>query len=538
MQKQRLICALVASLALSIPAPGLASLSAPIVETTSGRIAGTADGAILSWKGIPFAAPPVKELRWRAPQDPASWTGVRQATQFGASCPQTLVTPTQLSPLGKTDEDCLYLNIWAPEGAPDAKRKLPVMVWLHGGGFIAGAGSERQFDGSALARHGVILVTLNYRLGRLGFFAHPALSKEQSGAPRGNYGLLDQIAALRWVQRNIAAFGGDPGNITLFGESAGGFSTLALMGSPLARGLFHKAIVESGAVRMNARDIARDTPSAPSAESMGRTWAESLGIHGDDAASLKALRALPVERVAPAAPAMAEIMAIMQTSGPMVDGQVLPATLAEIFAARRQAHIPMIVGSNSLEGDVWSFADGGYATIPIMPKTAAQILAHVPADKRTAIHAHYAAAANGNATRADGMMRSDAFLGAMTFKVAREVSQAAPVWLYRFDARPAQTRKTVPGARHGTEIFYVFRTLDRFPFKGDLADEADRNLSARMLQYWTSFARDGTRRTGGPTDWPRFDPARPAQLAFDTGRTRLEPVTHGDILNALAALAF
>ncbi len=533
MKRQRLVCGLVASLALSIPAPGMASPSAPIVATASGRVAGTAEGAILSWKGIPFAAPPVKELRWRAPQEPASWTGVRQATRFGASCPQTLVTPTQLSPLEKTDEDCLSLNIWAPEGAPDAKRKLPVMVWIHGGGFIAGAGSERQFDGSALARHGVILVTLNYRLGRLGFFAHPALSKEQSGAARGNYGLLDQIAALRWVQRNIAAFGGDPGNVTLFGESAGGFSTLALMGSPMARGLFHKAIVESGAVMMNARDIARDAPSAPSAESLGRTWAESLGIRGDDAAALKALRALPVERVAPAAPSMPEIMAIMQTGGPMVDGQVLPATLAEIFATGRQAHLPMIVGSNSLEGDVWSFSDGGYATIPILPKTAEQILEHMPEDKRPSIHAHYAGAASGNAARADGMLRSDAFLGAMTFKVAVEASRAAPVWLYKFDARPAQTRKTTPDAPHGTEIFYVFGTLARFPFKADLADDADRNLSAQMLQYWTGFARNGTPRANGLAAWPPFEATRPAQLTFDTGETRLEPITHGDILNAL-----
>ena len=226
------------------------------VRTTSGVVAGAVANGVVSWKGIPYAAPPVGDLRWRAPQPVAPWTGVRAATEYAHDCMQ-LPFPSDAAPLGTPPaEDCLYVNVWAPE--KPASAKLPVMFWIHGGGFVNGGSSPSVYDGSAFARRGVVFVSLNHRLGRFGFFAHPALTKESPNDPLGNYGYLDQIAALRWVRDNIAAFGGDPGNVTIFGESAGGGSVNTLLVSPLARGLFHKAIVQSGGGRAGGLMQPRD----------------------------------------------------------------------------------------------------------------------------------------------------------------------------------------------------------------------------------------------------------------------------------------
>ena len=263
-------------------------------------MAGAAADGVVSWKGVPFAAPPVGDLRWRAPRPAPAWDGVRQASAYANDCMQQPF-PSDAAPLGTPPaEDCLYLNVWAPE--KPAAAKLPVMVWIHGGGFVNGGSSPAVYDGSHFARRGVVFVSFNYRLGRFGFFAHPALTQEAAGGPLGNYGYLDQIAALRWVQKNVAAFGGDPGNVTLFGESAGGGSVNTLMISPLAKGLFHKAIVQSGGGRaggvMAMRHARQPGPDgSPSGEANGLAFAKLAGVTGEDAAALAALRKLPAADV-------------------------------------------------------------------------------------------------------------------------------------------------------------------------------------------------------------------------------------------------
>src|SRR6516225_7634296 len=246
------------------------------VTIESGKLRGSSTDGVVSFKGIPFAAPPVGQLRWRAPQPVAPWSGVREATSFQSDCMQ-VPFPSDAAPLGtKPAEDCLYLNVWKPDAA--TTDKLPVMVWIYGGGFVNGGSSPAVYDGSQFAKKGVVFVSFNYRLGRFGFFAHPALTRENADGLLGNYGFLDQIAALQWVQKNILAFGGDPGNVTIFGESAGGFSVHMLMGSPLAQGLFHKAIIESGGGRANLggpRFLSTSLPGGPaSAESYGIAFAK------------------------------------------------------------------------------------------------------------------------------------------------------------------------------------------------------------------------------------------------------------------------
>jgi para-nitrobenzyl esterase len=254
------------------------------VKIETGRLKGVARDGVVGFKGIPFAAAPVGDLRWRAPTPAKAWTGVRPAAEYGADCAQKPF-PGDAAPLGVTPaEDCLYANVWVPEGS--AGKKLPVMVWFYGGGFVNGGSSPAVYDGSQFAKRGVVFVSFNYRLGRFGFFAHPALTKENPKGPLGNYAFLDQIAALEWVKRNIKAFGGDAGNVTIFGESAGGGSVLTMMTSPMAKGLFHKAIIESGGGRtmlMGPRYLDRASPAGtPSGESVGMKFAKSVGIEGED----------------------------------------------------------------------------------------------------------------------------------------------------------------------------------------------------------------------------------------------------------------
>ena len=282
-----------------------------VVRVESGELQGVVDDGVVSYKGVPFAAPPVGDLRWRPPQPAAPWKGVRQAAEFGADCMQGRFGPPPApgAPAARVpSEDCLFLNVWRPASAAPAA-KLPVMVWIYGGGFMGGSGSSPNTSGTQFAKQGVILVAANYRVGRFGFFAFPALSRERPDETKGNYAYMDQIAALQWVKRNIAAFGGDPNNVTIFGFSAGGVSVHSLMASPMARGLFHKAIVESGGSRdsvLTARPMRVDgvDPNYPvSAETIGINFARSMGIEGTDQAALAKLRALSAEEVLRGAPA-------------------------------------------------------------------------------------------------------------------------------------------------------------------------------------------------------------------------------------------
>jgi para-nitrobenzyl esterase len=337
------VLGLVLGLALTLSAlPGWSAQNDPtLVTIASGTVRGTADGEVIAFKGIPFAQPPVDALRWRAPQPVTPWDGVLDASAFGPACMQTAELPKS--------EDCLTLNVWRPAAAA-ADARLPVMVWIYGGALAHG--NTAQYPADALAAQGIVVVSMNYRMGRLGFFAHPALAAEAPNEPRGNYGYLDQLAALQWVQRNIPAFGGDPEKVTIFGESAGGGSVMAHMVSPLSRGLFRGAILQSPGVPTARTDVIPLTALA-AAEQRAIAYARAVGINRDGAEALAALRALPAEALVEGASAI-EVLAGMSSGYPMVgvsgailDGVFLPETPEAAFAAGRQAMVPVIVGANS-----------------------------------------------------------------------------------------------------------------------------------------------------------------------------------------------
>jgi para-nitrobenzyl esterase len=467
------------------------------VETATGLVKGStvADGRIRVFKGIPFAAPPVGELRWQAPRPAAPWQGSRDATEWGSRCLQGNIFPdisfTNLS------EDCLNLNIWTP--ARTADERLPVMVWIHGGGFQAGSGAEPRHDGEAFARKGVVLVSINYRLGVFGFLSHPELTKESGRNASGNYGLLDQIAALRWVQANIAAFGGDPRNVTIFGESAGSFAVSALMASPLAKGLFHKAIGESGAFFSPPGGTLALSPVSAT-EQAGAKFATGLG-----AESLAALRALPGDAVLKAA------LKTQPWFAPNLDGYVLPDTVAAVFAAGKQARVPLLAGWNADE------IRAGIVLRPVKPtpETFAAENRKRFGDSADAILKAYPAATAEEALESSAALASDLFIGYGTWKWIEVHSKTgnSPVYRYSFDRKipvaadakmngmPVTSRDI--GARHAGEIEYVFGALDSI--KGVTWEASDRRLSDAMTTYWSNFARTGDPNGAGLPKWPRYD---------------------------------
>jgi para-nitrobenzyl esterase len=335
------------------------SQTPPQVRVETGDLQGVVADGVASFKGIPYAAPPVGDLRWRPPQPAAPWTGVREAVDFGADCMQGRFGPPPAATPGAPpprvpSEDCLFLNVWRPASATSGA-KLPVMVWIHGGGFTGGSGASPNTSGVEFAKQGVVLVSFNYRLGRFGFFAFPALGRERPGETKGNYAYMDQIAALKWVQRNIAAFGGDPTNVTISGFSAGGVSVHSLLASPVARGLFQKAIVESGGSRdsvLTARPMREDgvDPDYPvSAETIGITFARSMGIGGTDEAALAKLRALSAEEVLRGAPAQPGVSVPSYETTPVLDGKLVTETAETAYKARHEPRVPLLVGSNSAD---------------------------------------------------------------------------------------------------------------------------------------------------------------------------------------------
>jgi para-nitrobenzyl esterase len=455
-----------------------AASAAPTVAIDSGTLSGTAAAGVDVYKGIPYAAPPVGPLRWRPPAPPAAWTGTRDATSFGAICPQPK-RPDAVVAAGAgltQSEDCLTLNVWTPEGAHHA----PVMVWIHGGAHRFGSGAGPIYDGTRFAKDGVVLVTLNYRLGLLGFFAHPALTKEAgANAPLGNYGLMDQQAALKWVQRNIAAFGGDPANVTVFGESAGGVDVLYHLTAPSSRGLFAKAIVESGG-------------GWGKGDSLADKEKEGADFAGADATADQ-LRALPAEKTLSMPPALG--------FGPFVDGRFVVEAPQHGFAQGHQAPVPLVIGSNSFEASLMqSFA--------IPPE---RFLSRVTPAMR-AIYAKAGDAADDQAL-AEAVF-TDSIMGGPAHWIAGKASAAAPAFLYHFSYVATMQRGRVAGARHGSEIPFVFATGDalaaRFGITVSPEDIAMENL---MHSCWVGFARTGTPRCDGAR-WPAYTPAGDALLEF------------------------
>jgi para-nitrobenzyl esterase len=482
------------------------------VKIETGRMKGVVREGVAAFKGIPFAAAPVGDLRWRAPAPVKAWTGVRSAAEYGPDCAQKPF-PGDAAPLGVTPaEDCLYANVWAPEGS--AGKKLAVMVWIYGGGFVNGGSSPAVYDGSQFAKRGVVMVSFNYRVGRFGFFAHPALTKENPAGPLGNYAFLDQIAALEWVRRNISAFGGDAGNVTIFGESAGGGSVLTLMTSPMAKGLFHKAIVESGGGRtllMGPRYLNRTSPTGtPSAESVGMAFAKSVGIEGEDAAALAALRKLPADSVV-AGLNMAS-MGTPTYAGPMIDGKVVLESPGEAYAAGRGAKVPVMVGANS--------ADIGFP----QGRTLDEVFAPFGADKDKA-KAAYDPTGTGKFFDVASSLAADQMMVEPARFVARTLAatgQAA--YEFRFSYVAESMRKQWPGAPHATEIPFVFDTVAA-RYGKDLTD-ADRATAQAANAYWVNFAKTGNPSGKALPEWPAYSPKTDMLMDF----SQAGPVAKADPL--------
>ena len=490
--------------------PALAALAPSVVKVDGGTVRGAVARQVLSFKGVPFAAPPVGALRWRAPQPAIPWSGIRAADQYGHDCMQKPF-PSDAAPLGtEPSEDCLVLNVWRPAEA--AGGKLPVMVWIYGGGFVNGGSSPAVYDGSQFAKRGVVLVSFNYRLGRFGFFGFPALTREDRDGLLGNYAYMDQIAALKWVQRNIAAFGGDPGNVTVFGESAGGGSVHMLLTSPMARGLFHKAIIESGGGRgplMSMRRISEDVGAQASAEAVGVAFARSVGVQGDDAAALEALRRLPAEQLVNGLN-MASMggAAATYVGGPLLDGKIVVETPDQAYLAGREAKVPVMIGATS--------ADIGFAFAPTLDALFARF--PDPAAARRVYDPQNSGDLRAVSMRVamDQMMVEPA-----RFTAATLAAQGLKTYEYRFSYVAASMRGQWPGAPHATEIPYVFDTVAA-KYGKDLTP-ADEAAAQAANAYWTNFAKTGNPDAPGLPHWPAYDAAHDAIMEFTNDGPRAGP---------------
>lgn len=433
--------------------------SPPVVRTHQGAISGVAEEGAFVYRGIPYAAPPVGELRWRAPQAGPTWNGVRDGAKAGGSCAREL--------------DCLYLNVYTPPGTKPGD-KLPVLFWIHGGSFVSGSGA--QYDGASFARKGLVVVTINYRLGREGFFAHPALTAENK-EDKANYGILDQIAALKWARGNIAAFGGDPAKVTIFGESAGATSVYYLMTSPEAKGLFIRAISDSGFPRYESQTLAE-------AEASGVQLAEKVGITGTGPDALKALRALPFNGLPKSA-------GLYDTGRPrpIIDGKTLPWSIPDAFAQGKEAKIAFLAGGNSNEASLFPTRNAqaridGAATKPVPYAGTPMKIANAM------VTAEQILEPNRNALR----------LHAQNSK--------APIYFYYFSyVTPAQ-RATSFGASHAAELNYAFNSL-----RPNSAAE-DHAVAESMNAYWAAFAKYGAPGAAGGPEWPAWTPQHEAYMEF------------------------
>jgi len=481
----------------------------PQIPTESGAISGIRASGLSVYEGVPFAAPPVGDLRWRPPVHVAPWIGTRKADAFAPACMQVGVSmPGETPP--KVSEDCLYLNIWTP--AKTEHEHLPVIVWIHGGGYINGSASMPLYWGDQLAHKGVIVVTIAYRLGPLGFLAHPELTRESPHHSSGNYGLLDQIAALEWIQRNIAAFGGDPKNVTIAGQSSGAISVSILMASPLAKGLFQRAIGESGGLfeplQLGPKFLLAN------AERDGEKYAASLG-----AASLKELRRLP------AGPLTGNAGGICH---PVIEPYVLPLSPYEAFTSGQQNDVPLLIGSNTEEAR---------ALVDVTHESAATFdsdLEHSVGQLPSALVAAYPHATDQQARQARLDLERDLRFGWDMWAWARLQAGTGrnPVYYYSFRQQPPFPAGSVYegwGASHFAELWYVFDHLNQAPWSWTAAD---RKVAEEMSSYWVNFARSGNPNGPGLPPWPAFTNAE--SKVQDLG----DPITVGGVANINSLTVF
>jgi len=485
---------------LSVPLPGLAAEA--IVRIDDGTIRGSIENEIAVYRGIPYSAPPVGELRWRAPRAVVPWQGTLLAERFGPDCPQTIERRDAPGP--STDEDCLTLNVWAPVDIPETLH--PVMLWIHGGSFKHGSGSRPSYDGTLLARQGVVVVTLNYRLGHLGVFGHPEMSSQQAGEPLGNYGVMDQLAALKWIQSNIAQFGGDPDKVTAFGYSAGGKSVLALMVSPLAEGLFHRAIVQSGGIRIAqvTQHLSTTLPGHPSLESEGEAMAAYFNLEQSDDV-VAALRDLDADTILD----YANRNGPPGTRSPVVDGRLVPAEIVRLFEAGRQQDMPLLIGSNSWEGSILSARS---------PSAARQSIKRLLGDQDEEQLRKLYGSLDIDAIIAGPWFSDWAFMTSARYLARQMQHVSSPAWLYRFDYVEEDRRTDVPGAAHGAEVSYVFQTLAQ-PISGmpvGAFTARDRLISEIVSAYWVRFASKGNPNAPGLPHWAPYDERSDSLLYIGT----------------------
>ncbi len=509
------------ALVLLTAAPALAA--SPEADVTGGRLVGARKDTVAVFNGIPFAAPPVGDLRWRPPQPVAPWEGTRDASSFGPICRQAtsggnnaflelMLDRLGLSWWRRTMIDAAILFTWPPEQSEDCltlnvrtrnrgnPEPWPVMVWIHGGGHQSGSGAGATYNTNVLLEHEIVLITINYRLGVFGYFAHPALSAESEHGSSGNYGTLDQIAALEWVRDNAREFGGDPDNVTIFGESAGGHSIGQLMASPLARGLFHRAIPESGTGFPQFLHLRASVLSVPAAEQMGERLAERLAV-ADDANPARALRALDADAILDAVSGLPEVLPAYH---PNVDGWLLPKTTVEIFQAGEQAPVPLIVGSNADEGTLLypffkvPIAEAG----PVETVTDWEAALEVGyGEQAGVVAASYPVSSEANLLAAGEQLWGDAYFGMPAALMARfHAAAEQPAYLYFFTRKPPSASQTA-GSYHASEIPFVLGTsFGAFP-----RNDYDAGLGAAMQGYWSRFAHHGDPNEAGAVPWPRFD---------------------------------
>ncbi|ARS52319.1 carboxylesterase/lipase family protein [Kushneria konosiri] len=511
------------SMALEVAHTLKAAAEAPIVRTDHGLLRGERNQGFSAYRGIPFAAPPVGENRWRPPQPVPAWQGVREATRFGRDCMQKPLSSSASPGDERPDEDCLYLNVWQPDGAraetgerdstertaaePDDGGR-PVVVWLYGGAYVNGGASSRAYDGESFARDGVLYVSFNYRLGRFGFFAHPALDGEDDeGTPQGNYAFMDQIRALEWVKDNIRDFGGDPNQITVVGESAGGNSILNLMASPVTEGLFQRAVVMSGGgrgLRAIRHDLQTDHPDNPSARTFGQRFARRYGIEGSDESARQALRDLPAEAIT------GDLnMSMMYTpnrerdtfaGGPVRDGKLLVDETQNRFRQQKQRQIPLLIGSTSMDLGRFDAAS----------KTE---LFESFGDNADRMRALYDPGGNANLkTLAKEIGRDRTMTEPARFIADEMFAAGQPVWRYRFSHVAAPKRADWSGAPHATDIPYLFDRLEEA--YGSAIDDADRTTATAFHRYVVNFALTGDPNGEGLPQWPQHDPQQEKLVDF------------------------
>jgi para-nitrobenzyl esterase len=512
---------------LAVFAASLAVAESPTITVTGGQVRGTPlEKGGAAFKGIPFAQPPMADLRWRPPLAVKPWEGARDAIRFSAPCAQN----SGGHMLETSSEDCLYLNVWTPEWPPQAR--LPVMFWIHGGGNYGGTASSANFDGESLARHGVVVVTANYRLSIFGFFAHPELTRESAHHSSGNFGLLDQIAALEWVRDNIARLGGDPGNVTVFGQSAGAVDANVLMTSPVAKGLFHRVIAESGTVTRNPDRATlgmtalgavmtvkegvvaySDAPLLAEAEKRGAELAAALKaparvVNGEFRGALPYLRSLSAADLLK--PVAAPRMGIGPANGVVVDGWALPRPPAEVFATGQENRVPLLLGNNARErtppeatpGDLAKAAEAMYG--PLAGKASELYgFALAPAPQPDPLY-------GGTAAQwvVDTMYRCP-----VVAELLWHAGTGNPAYEYQFD-HSAPGREAL-GAVHGAEVPFVFG----LPGTANARYTAvDQQISATLQQYWTGFAKTGSPSAAGLPQWPKFDSRALGYIEFtDSG---------------------